>query len=176
MNELSTILISLLSGGGLTTLVGAWIYRKQNARLKEAETKLAEVNVDKAKVEGKSDEWKIWKEQLEAEREHVRFKDERISELLRMNAEKEDRHQADIKDWQERFDKATDRTREVQRENAQLSKDKIALIEEVGELKLELQKKRCDDKKCPFRLPPNADTPPAEGLTKESYFSSRERE
>ena len=106
---LGTILGIITPLGG----VGAWLYRKQNKRLKEAEAALAEANVSKAKVESKADEWNIWKEQLEAEREHVKFKDERINELLRMNVDKEDRHQQDIKDWEERFDKQTDRLRDV---------------------------------------------------------------
>lgn len=116
ITEITTMLGTML--GIITPLggVGAWLYRKQNKRLKEAEAALAEANVSKAKVESKADEWNIWKEQLEAEREHVKFKDERINELLRMNADKEDRHQQDIKDWEERFDKQTDRLRDVQRD------------------------------------------------------------
>ena len=109
---LGTILGIITPLGG----VGAWLYRKQNKRLKEAEAALAEANVSKAKIESKADEWNIWKEQLEAEREHVKFKDERINELLRMNADKDDRHQQDIIDWEERFDKQTDRLRDVQRD------------------------------------------------------------
>lgn len=83
ITEITTMLGTIL--GIITPLggVGAWLYRKQNKRLKEAEAALAEANVSKAKVESKADEWNIWKEQLEAEREHVKFKDERINELLR---------------------------------------------------------------------------------------------
>lgn len=175
MNELSTILISLLSGGGVTTLIGAWIYRKQNARLKESEAKLAEVNVDKGRIEAKKQEVDRLLAQIDHQQTTIDKLTLRNEKLVEMNAAKEDRHQQDIKDWQDRFDRATDRTREVQREREQLANDKITLVEENGNLKLELQKKRCDDLPCPFRLPPNAHTQPAEGLTRETYFSKRKK-
>lgn len=173
MNELSTILISLMSGGGLTTIVGAWIYRRQNKRLKESEAKLAEINVDKGRIEAKKQEVDRLLAQIDHQQSTIDKLTERNEKLVEMNAAKEDRYQNDIKDWQDRFDRATDRTREVQREREQLANDKIALIEEIGELKVTLVKKRCDDQKCPFRMPPNADTPPAKGMTKDSYFSNR---
>ena len=44
---LGTILGIITPLGG----VGAWLYRKQNKRLKEAEAALAEANVSKAKIE-----------------------------------------------------------------------------------------------------------------------------
>lgn len=176
MNELSTILISLLSGGSLTTLIGAWFYRKQNARLKESEAKLAEVNVDKGRIEAKKQEADRLLAQIDHQQSTIDKLTERNEKLVQMNAEKEDRHQEDIKDWQDRYDRATDRTREVQREREQLANDKIALVEQIGELKLELQKKRCDDLPCPFRLPPNAHTLAKEGLERSTYFAAREIE
>ncbi|MDE5808163.1 MAG: hypothetical protein K2H76_08600, partial [Muribaculaceae bacterium] len=63
------IATALATSGGITTVMGvfgAFLYRKQAKRLKEAETQLAEVQVDKAQFEGKSDEWHIWKEQCES--------------------------------------------------------------------------------------------------------------
>lgn len=174
MNELSTIIISWLSGGGLTALIGAWLYRKQNARLKESEAKLAEVNVDKGRIEAKKQESDRLLAQIDHQQSTIDKLTERNEKLVEMNAAKEDRHQQDIKDWQDRFDRATDRTREVQREREQLANDKMALIEENGNLKLELQKKRCDDLPCPFRLPPNAHTPAKAGLERSTYFAQRE--
>ncbi|MDE6511519.1 MAG: hypothetical protein K2L00_05450, partial [Muribaculaceae bacterium] len=56
LSEITTMLGTLL--GVLTPLggAGAWFYRKQNKRLKEAETKLAEVSVDKGRIEAKKQE------------------------------------------------------------------------------------------------------------------------
>ena len=134
ITEITTMLGTML--GIITPLggVGAVLYRRQNKRLKEAEAALAEANVSKAKVESKADEWDIWKEQLEAEREHVKFKDERINELLRMNAEKEDRHQQDIKDWAERFTNQTTYLRSVQRDLLAKTQSEIDYTKTVAEL------------------------------------------
>lgn len=158
---LGTILGIITPLGG----VGAWLYRKQNKRLKEAEAALAEANVSKAKVESKADEWNIWKEQLEAEREHVKFKDERINELLRMNADKEDRHQQDIKDWEERFDKQTDRLRDVQRDLLARTQQEIVYTKQIADLererdffktwfcRREFGNEQCDPENCGRREP-----------------------
>lgn len=49
----------------------------------------------------------------------------------------------------------------------------IAHAKEVAELRIELAKVRCDDDDCPFRRPPNAQTPPKPGITKEQYHSQK---
>ena len=165
--ELGTM---LATSGGFTTIVGiygAWQYRKQNKRLKESEAKLAEVNVDKGRIEAKKQETDRLLAQIDHQQSTIDKLTERNEKLVQMNAEKEDRHQQDIKDWQDRFDRATDRTREVQREREQLANDKVALVEQIGDLKLELAKKKCEDTECPFRKPPTADTPPIPDVTRD---------
>ncbi|MDE6717784.1 MAG: hypothetical protein K2J70_06295 [Muribaculaceae bacterium] len=116
ITEITTMLGTIV--GIITPLggFGAWQYRKQNKRLKEAETKLAEVNVDNAKMQGKSEEWRIWKEQNEALSELNQKLTDRNEKLVKMNADKEDRHQQDIKDWEERFTNQTTYLRGVQRD------------------------------------------------------------
>ena len=165
ITEITTMLGTIL--GIITPLggAGAWLYRKQNKRLKESEAALAEANVSKAKVESKVDEWGIWKEQLEAEREHVKFKDERINELLRMNAEKEDRHQQDIKDWEERFTNQTIYLRSVQRDLLAKNQQEIVYIKKIADLererdfyklwfcRREFGSEKCDPNKCGRREP-----------------------
>lgn len=165
ITEITTMLGTIL--GIITPLggVGAWLYRKQNKRLKEAEAALAEANVSKAKVESKVDEWNIWKEQLEAESEHVKFKDERINELLRMNAEKEDRHQQDIKDWEERFTNQTTYLRSVQRDLLAKTQQEIVYTKKIADLerernffklwfcRREFGNEKCDPEKCGRREP-----------------------
>ncbi|MDE5975765.1 MAG: hypothetical protein K2G69_04375, partial [Muribaculaceae bacterium] len=101
ITEITTMLGTIV--GIITPLggVGAWLYRKQAKRLKEAEANLAEANVSKARIEGKSDEWHIWKEQCESLSQLNHTLTERNEKLVQMNAEKEDRHQQDIKDWEE---------------------------------------------------------------------------
>ncbi|MDE5868666.1 MAG: hypothetical protein K2H18_00410, partial [Muribaculaceae bacterium] len=117
--DIMEITTMLGTSGVITTIlgiVGAWQYRKQNKRLKEAEAQLAEANVNNAKMQGKSDEWRIWKEQNEALSELNQKLTDRNEKLVQMNAEKEDRHQQDIKDWEERFTNQTTYLRGVQRD------------------------------------------------------------
>lgn len=157
LTELTTLLSTLL--GVLAPLggVGAFMYRRQNKRLKEAETQLAEINVTKGKVEAQSESWHIIKEQNDSLSALNQQLIERNQALVNMNAAKEDRHQEDIKDWQERFDKAVDRTREVQRENAQLAADKVELIKRNASLEARIAYISgwvCKDANCDHGIPP----------------------
>lgn len=173
MNELSTVLLTIISTVAPLIGGGSWFFHRQNKRLKEAEARLAEVNVDKAKVETRAEDWHIWKEQCEALTEQNKSLIERNTQFVKINAEKEDRHQQDIKDWEERFTKQTEYLRGVQRELTSAIEDKVTLTKENGELKVKLEKFRCDDLDCPFRLPPNAHTPVAKGVSKEQYVKTR---
>lgn len=172
-SELLTFLGTLL--GVLAPIAGSGIYRyrKQNKRLKDAEAKLAEVGVDKAKVEALTENWHLWKEQLEAEREHVKFQDQRITDLLAENDRKDDKHSTDIKAWEERFTKQTEYLRGVQRELTQSLEEKIRLTQEIAELRIQHEREKCEDLPCPWRQPPNAHTPPNPRLNKEDYFKQR---
>lgn len=136
-NEIMTFLGTLL--GVLTPLggVGIFFYRKQTRRLKDAEAALAEVSVDKAKVEGQADQWHIWREQNERLDNLNAQLLERNQKLIQMNAEKEDRHQEDIKDWESRFDSQTDRLREVQRALVSANEREVELTRKLGEAELE---------------------------------------
>ena len=173
LQEIITLLGTI--AGVVSTLGGIGIiaYRKQNKRLKESEAKLAEVNVEKAKIETKGEEATLYERQIKLLSESNEQLITRNKELVNMNAEKEDRHQQDIKDWEERFTDQTTVLRGVQRELIQANKDQMALTEEIANLKVELAEKRCDDRNCPYRLPPNAFTPPAKGVTKEQYHEGR---
>lgn len=75
--------------------------------------------------------------------------------------------QQQIKDKEQRFAEQTQLVR-------QLNREIIGLERKVGELEVELVEVRCEDASCPFRLPPNAKTPPREGVTKKRYFDQRE--
>lgn len=164
---LGTILGLLTPIGGVTV----FMYRKQNRRLKEAEAKLAEVNVNKAEAEAKAENWHIWEQQCDALHKMNQDLIQRNADLVRMNAEKEDRHQEDIKNWEERFTDQTQVLRNAQRNEKERADEVIRLTEENAALKVELAQVRCNDINCPFRQPPTADTPSPEGVTKDEYFS-----
>lgn len=114
---------TILGTGIPITAISAWVYRRQNRRLKDAEVALSEANVAlseanvaKAASDVKANEWHIWQEQTERLAQLNNDLTERNKQLVQMNAEKEDRHQADIKDWEERFTNQTTYLRGVQRD------------------------------------------------------------
>ena len=155
--EITTMLGTIV--GIITPLggFGAWLYRKQNKRLKESEARLAEANVEKAKIEGKSNEWHIWKEQCEALSELNRDLTERNKQLVAINAEKEDRHQQDIKDWEERFTNQTVYLRGVQRDLVAANDREKNLILRIGVLMRRIQYLLtwiCKDANCDHGKPP----------------------
>lgn len=90
LSEITTMLGTLT--GVFTALggVGAWRYHKQNKRLKDAETKLAEINVEKARVDFEKERvnhlHKIIENYNKTEVEHS----QRISELNHALNVKED--------------------------------------------------------------------------------------
>ena len=113
LNEIWTAVLGTLSACGG---IGGVFFYAHNKKMKALEAALAEANVNKAKVESKADEWHIWKEQCEALSELNHKLTERNQKLVDMNAEKEDRHQQDIKDWESRFTDQTTYLRGVQRD------------------------------------------------------------
>lgn len=150
---LSTALGSLTAVGG----VGVFMYRRQNKRLKELEVGLAEANVDKEKVSVKTEDWHLWKEQLEAEREHVKFQDERIKDLLAENDAKDEQRRADIKEWEARFTDQTKVLRDTQREFRDTLNSQIAQEREIADLREEnayLRQWLCKDAECDHGKPP----------------------
>ena len=74
--------------------------------------------------------------------------------------------QTELKEKEERFAEQTTLVRKL---NAEV----IELTNEKASIELELALKRCDDQNCPFRQPPNAQTPPKPGLTREAYHANK---
>lgn len=139
ISELSGILITAISSVTGTGGIAGFLLWKHNKRMRALEAQLAEANVNKAKMEGKSDEWHIWKEQCEALSELNRKLTERNEKLVEMNAEKEDRHQQDIKDWESRFTEQTTYLRGVQRDLIAANEREKNLIQRIGLLMRRIQ-------------------------------------
>lgn len=72
--------------------------------------------------------------------------------------------QTQLQEKEERFASQTDRLRRCQ-------DDLFGEREARHKAELELALKRCEEQDCPFRQPPNANTPPRKGLTKEEYYA-----
>lgn len=157
ITEITTMLGTLL--GSLTAVggFGVVIYRRQNKRLKDLEVSLAQANVDKARIETRSDDWHIWKEQCEALHDQNKELIDRNSELIKSNREKEDAHQQDIKDWEGRFTEQTGILRGVQRELRDTLNGQIDLERHIGDLREEnayLKQWICKDAECDHGQPP----------------------
>lgn len=108
MNELSTILVTLISAMGGMSLLTLFVYWRQNKRNKDLEVQLNETNVDKARIESKTDEWNLYKDQLE-------IANNRIKDLLQLNQEKEKMYADRISEMDDRFKKQTTYLRDIQR-------------------------------------------------------------
>ncbi len=75
--------------------------------------------------------------------------------------------QAQLQAKEERFADQTTRLRQIQ-------DDLFSEREKRHEAEIQLALKRCDDQECPFRLPPNAYTPPRKGLTRNKYHELKQ--
>lgn len=69
-------------------------------------------------------------------------------------------------------------TKEKAEMEIRYSKEKTELeikhTKEVAELQIELAEVRCNDKPCPYRVPPTAHTKPKPGMTKEKYHQLKD--
>lgn len=116
LNELSTILISVISTMAGTGGVFSIFYYRQNKKLKDLDVKLKDAELSKAKIDAKADEWHLYKEQLDTA-------NNRIVELLKINSEKDKDKNEQISLIEDRFTKQTDVLRKAQRDlNAALEK------------------------------------------------------
>lgn len=74
--------------------------------------------------------------------------------------------QRQLRDKEERF---AEQTQLVRKQNTEV----LELTRKLSDARLELAMKRCDEDDCPFRRPPNANTPPRPGVTIEQYHASK---
>lgn len=164
---LGTLLGVLTPLGG----AGAWFYRKQNKRLKEAETKLAEVNVDKGRNEAKEQEANRLLAQIDHQQKTIDTLMEQNQKLVLASAEKEDRYQDDLKEWASRYTEQTHLVRKLNADSVEAHNREKEHIRRESELELELAKLKCEDTDCPFRKPPTADTPPMPDMARDQFHT-----
>ena len=150
ISELSQILITIIStatGTGGLAGIGLWYYNK---KLKALEVQLAEANVNKARVEGHTDEFRLYKEQLE-------IANKRIVEMFRLSEEDSLRSQKNINDWKERYDSQTERLREQQDlllEAKGKAKEYLRRIAKLEQRIAYLLTWRCHRNDCDHGIPP----------------------
>lgn len=152
-----------------------WLYgvifnRKNNNRIENTKAANAEIEVEKNKALAEAEA----KEALEkAHATQCHQYEERISDLHntidKLN-EQLDNYVTRDAAKEERFDNQTEKLRTVQHKLLDATTQIIGYVKKIGELELELEKKRCDYLECPFRRPPNAHTPANGEETIEQHF------
>lgn len=164
--------------GGVELVKFLWnmiFNRKNNSRIANTEATNAEIVVEKNKALAAVES----KEAAEdAHAKQCQQYEERIADLHKsldtVNGQLDYYIQRDI-EKEKRFVEQTNLLREKQRALLDVEKEKAEVevrhIKRISDLELELEKKRCDDLPCPFRLPPNAHTQAMAGVTKEIYFT-----
>ena len=68
-------------GTGIVTVAGAFFFRKESKRLKQAEVKQAEAAASKDEAEANKGEWEIWKQQLDRADERLKNRDEKVDSI-----------------------------------------------------------------------------------------------
>lgn len=152
---------------------------KSDRRVANAKADVAESEAMKAAVE-------VRKTMEEAHAVQCQQYEERIKDLHstidKLN-DQLDRYVERDASKEARFDNQTEKLRDVQGKYAnalmELADEHSKNTEyekRIGELELELERKRCDRRRCPFRLPPNAETPTSIDISIDEYFKKSKYE
>ncbi len=168
MTNWENIIMSIL-GALLTGDILMRIFFKSYRRMDDAKAESAEIQAD-------TDEWHRYKEELERYDDIVKSLQDTIKTQVEQIGDLIKDHATERAELEVRFNNQTDRLRETQRELVASNEREVNYVKRIGELELELEKKRCDDLPCPFRLPPNAHTLPMTGEDKKKYFENRDKQ
>lgn len=171
-----TIILSLLSCAFVGDIFTRLVF-KSDRRVADAKADVAESEARKAAVE-------VRKAMEDAHAVQCQQYEERIKDLHntidKLN-EQLDRYVERDAAKERRFDEQTEKLRDVQRKYADSLKDvadehskNTEYEKRIGDLELELERKRCDRLDCPFRLPPNVHTPTPTDLSIVEYFKTQE--
>lgn len=140
-------ILTLLLGGGIASVITAKATRRK-----------ADADASQAEIQTRAEEFHLLKEQIE-------LNQKQNLDLTQLNLELTEH----IKDKARKYAEQTEILRKAQADLLKSKEDKMRLVAENGDLKVELAKKKCEDELCPFRQPPNANTPPRPDMTKEEY-------
>lgn len=178
-----SIILAVLGLGFVGDIIMRFIF-KSDRRVADAKADVAESEAAKAAVEVRkaieeahtiacrhyeerlAEQHKQAEERLAEMHGTVVKLDEQLAKAVQRDAEKE-----------ARYDEQTQKLREVQAKYANVlieltneNKKNTEYEKRIGELELELERKRCDRRRCPFRLPPNAETPSSVEIDITEYF------
>lgn len=145
-------LLTLLLGGGIASVVTFKATRRK-----------ANADAAQAEVQVRSEEFHLLKEQIE-------LNQKQNLDLTQLNLKLTEH----IKDKTQKYAEQTEVLRKAQANLLKSEEDKMRLVTANGDLKVELAKKKCEDELCPFRQPPNANTPPRPDMTSTEYHMAVE--
>lgn len=173
MNWVDTTIACVTAVGGfefIKWLCNLIFNRKNNSRIANTEATNAEIEVEKHKAIAEAEAKKALAEAQAAERKQ---NEERISELHKsLDIANEQIAYLEARDAakEKRFDEQTQKLREVQRQLLKETQIDIEYEKKIASLELQIEKVKCHRQTCPFRLPPNADTPALDGRDIHEYF------
>lgn len=173
--EITIAVAGAFGGVELVKFLWSMIFnRKNNSRIEDTKATNAEIEVEKNKAIAEADAKKALEEAHAVERRQY---EERIADLHKTIDKLNDQLDGYVErdsSKEKRFDEQTQKLRDVQSKLYDSAKREIQYEKRIGELELELTKKRCDFLLCPYRKPPTAHTPPKSGITIDEYFAERE--
>lgn len=137
---------------------------KSHRDMDGAKAAQAQADAENAQAQADAEEWRRYKEELDnyhvtisTLQNTIQAQAQHIDELIKAHAEER-------KELEARYDDQKKRLREVQEALLAANEREVGYVRRIGELELELERKRCDTLDCPFRQPPNAHIPPHNGV------------
>lgn len=165
-----TIILSIVGLGVFGDILMRFLF-KSDRRIADAKATTSEAQAVVAEAEA-------MKAINDAHALHCHQYEERIIDLHnsidRLNGQLDSYIKRDAAE-EARYDEQTKKLREVQKMLLDTTLQVTELTRENGALKIELERKRCDELKCTFRQPPTAYTEPMGDMTKEEYFNKRKK-
>lgn len=136
---------------------------KSDRRIAEAKADVAEAEAQKAQIDAHTQQCHQYEERILDLHKNLDKVNEQLEHYIERDAAKEDR-----------FDRQTEKLRDVQRKLLEATQKETQLTKRIGELELELEKKRCDRLECAFRQPPNAHSVSRAGVSEKEYLKQFE--
>lgn len=144
--------------------------RKNTSRIEDTKATNAEIEVEKNKAIAEAEAKKALEEAHAVERRQY---EERIADLHKtidkLNEQLDGYVERDATK-EKRFDEQTQKLRDVQRKLLDETRLDIEYEKRIGDLEVKIEQIKCYRKKCPFRQPPNAETPAHDGRDINEYF------
>lgn len=157
-----------------TEATNAEVEAEKNKAIAVVEIKNAEIEVEKHKAIAEAEAKKALEEAHAVERKQY---EERLADMHavvdRLNGQLDYYVKRDA-EKEKRFDELTAKLRDVKRKLLEETQLDIEYEKRIAALELTIERVKCHRKACPFRQPPNAETPAYDGRDINEYFKDEE--